>query len=98
MDAQLPTHTTWDRLSASFRIQKGEALVASAVYGKGYHAGKHDARAEDLLYAGVVLAVGVVISGGVKAYRKTKQAHAARLEQQMKDVDDSGNPEDPGQP
>lgn len=89
---------TWDRLSASFKIQEGEALVASAVYGKGYHAGKQDARTEDLIVAGVLLGVGAAISGGVKVYRKAKQAHAARMEQRMEVVDDNGNPEEPGQP
>ncbi|MEE2524329.1 hypothetical protein [Pseudarthrobacter sp. J47] len=72
-------------------------MAGSAVYGKGYHAGKQDARTEDLIAAGVVVVAGLVISGGVKVYRKAKQAHATRLEQRMKDIDDGGNSEDSGQ-
>ena len=36
-------------------------------------------------------------AGGVKVYRKVKEAHATRLEQRMKDIDDGGSPEDFGQ-
>lgn len=53
---------------------------------------------EDLIIAGVVAGTVVIVSGGVRLYRKAKQTHAARLEQRMKDVDDSDNPEDPEQP
>ncbi|MCQ6271964.1 hypothetical protein M8J71_15950 [Pseudarthrobacter sp. R1] len=42
-------------------------------------------------------AAGLVIAGGVKVYRKVKEAHATRLEQRLKDIDDGGNSEDSGQ-
>ena len=73
-------------------------MRGSAVYGKGYHDGSHDTRVEDLIIAGVVAGTVVIVSGGVKLYRKAKQVHAARLEQRMKDVDDSDNPDDPDDP
>ncbi|MCX8452870.1 hypothetical protein [Paenarthrobacter ureafaciens] len=72
-------------------------MAGSPVYGKGYHAGKQDARTEDLIAAGVLAAAGLVIAGGVKVYRKVKEAHATRLEQRLKDIDDGGNSEDSGQ-
>ena len=67
-------------------------MAGSAVYGKGYYAGKQDARTEDLIAAGVL-----AVAGGVKVYRKVKEAHATRLEQRLKDIDDGGNSEDSGQ-
>ncbi|CAN7328061.1 hypothetical protein [Arthrobacter sp. LjRoot14] len=44
-----------------------------------------------------MVVAGLVVSGGVKVYRKAKQAHATRLEQRMKDIGDGGNSEDSGQ-
>ncbi|MFF1880217.1 hypothetical protein ACFVVC_01945 [Pseudarthrobacter sp. NPDC058196] len=72
-------------------------MSGSAVYGKGYYAGKQDARTEDLIAAGALAAAGLATAGGLKVYRKAKQAHATRLEQRMKGLDDGNNAEDSGQ-
>lgn len=68
-------------------------MAGSPVYGKGYHDGKHDAREEDLIIAGVVVAVGAVISGGVLLYGKVRQAHAERMEKRMLAAGESEDPD-----
>ncbi|MEQ4519296.1 hypothetical protein ABLI39_08040 [Pseudarthrobacter sp. B907] len=58
-------------------------MAGNSVYGKGYHDGSTDARQQDLLIAGVVVATAALVKVSLVSYDKLKQMQASRMEKRM---------------